>query len=168
MIKKNIVQTFKNIEDIYNFYVQDSSEIQVQQLNIRGFFLMCISAGELLLKKITGGMFNLELVICTAVSSREVASLDMLRAELIGQGFAAEIVTAFNWQYLYFGSNFTEIYSYKSSWPWVSIGSGIGNDLALNRHQTITWTNVDQDAWHHVVALGLNDFKFMITVKPLI
>ena len=54
-------------------------------------------------------------------------------------------------------NDITEVYTYRSNWQWVSIGSG--NGLVPAGHQAITWTNADQEDWGHIVLTGHNGFK---------
>ena len=49
-------------------------------------------------------------------------------------------------------SNFTESCSQGSNWQYRSIG--LGNGLATNRRQAITWTNADPTHWHIHAAPG--------------
>ena len=54
-----------------------------------------------------------------------------------------------------FWSNFIEVCSQGSNWQLDSVGSG--NGLALNRQQTIIWTNADPIQWRFYAALGGNE-----------
>ena len=52
---------------------------------------------------------------------------------------------------LYFDWSFVEVCSYLT----ISSSIGLGDGLALSRHQAITWANVDQDLWHHMAIAKL-------------
>ena len=60
--------------------------------------------------------------------------------------------------------NVTEICSHEFNKKWGSIGSG--NALAPNRRHANTWTNVDPVHWREYAALGGDELKDLITIKP--
>ena len=67
---------------------------------------------------------------------------------------ANDFITYLEWKCLHFNQNFTVFFSYGSCWLQASIG--LGNGLAPNRKQAITWTNADQDSWCHMSSISLN------------
>ena len=61
------------------------------------------------------------------------------------------------WKSLYFDFNLSEICSQIFNLHWVGINSGDGS--VLKRQQAITWTNVDQVSWYHLVSLNLSELN---------
>ena len=58
------------------------------------------------------------------------------------------------WKVLCWGIIFTVEYAYGYDWQWFSIG--LGNALAPNRRQAITWNNVDADVEDHMATQRVN------------
>ena len=54
----------------------------------------------------------------------------------------------------YFGSNFTDVCSIGSDWPYVTIG--LGNGLSPSRRQAIALINGDPVHWHGYASSDLN------------
>ena len=53
--------------------------------------------------------------------------------------------------------NLIEIWSLRSNWQYIIIGSG--NGLAPNRPQAIIWTSDGLVNWHIQASLGLNELS---------
>ena len=72
------------------------------------------------------------------------------------------------WKWWNADSNFTEVCSWWSNWQYPSIG--LDNGVALNRRQTIIWTNADPIHWRIYETLGgdgLNGHDYNIECAQL-
>ena len=68
-----------------------------------------------------------------------------------------------DWKVLYFGWNFTEVFSWRYNWQQPSTGSD--NGLAPYMRESIIWTNADPIHWRIYAALqgdGLKRSHFII------
>ena len=77
-----------------------------------------------------------------------------------GQHFADNIFKlTFLTKSLYFDPNFTDHCSSGSNYQWGRICSG--NGLAPAGCHAITWTNINQDIWHHMASPGHNELNLI-------
>ena len=60
---------------------------------------------------------------------------------------------AFSWKLLYLLEDVLKSVPLST----LEVSTGSGNGLVPIRHQAITWTNVDQDYWHHMASLAHNE-----------
>ena len=93
--------------------------------------------------------------------------VNTLRPEQNGCHVASSIfIYIFFKEILHFDSNSLDSCSQGSHWQYVYIG--LGNGLGTIWWQTITWTIVDQDLWHHTASLPTNcsNYIFILDLTP--